>query len=839
MTRDFKPELLAPCGDWEAFMAAVENGADAVYVGGKLFNARQYASNFDEEKIKEVIHYAHVRDVNVYQTMNILISDSEMREALKALERSYLAGIDGVIVQDIGLASLIRKLYPDLALHASTQMTVYNLQGVKLLEELGFKRVVLARELSLEEIQYITENTSLEVEVFVHGALCVCYSGQCLMSSIIGGRSGNRGKCAQPCRLPYQLLEVGEGSGLPQRKANRGYFMSPKDLCSVDILDKIIKSGVKSLKIEGRMKSAEYVATVVRIYRKYLDRLFESTDSRNEGIVEKDMKDLLQIFNRGGFSKGYLEGKTGKDMMSFEKPKNWGIYVGKVMACDRAQGSIKIKLEEPLSLGDGIEVWNGEDESPGTIVTSIRVNGKAVTEALPQQVVEVRNVKGRINKGNKVYKTSDKKLNASARESFTGKFKKRIPIEGRITVAGGKPLSIIVKDYEGNKVEVKSSYVPEKALTSPVTEEKVLKQAAKTGQTPFEFKELLADVEDGLSVPVSEINNIRRHALNQLEIKRTDRYPLRKPGNLQEKLEDVMHFPGNSRNGEEKNLKISACFYKDMAGLEYESLGVDRIYLPFSMFVKENKERILSIKENAELFVFIPPVTRGNYDKLIKSRLDDIVNMGIDGILAGNPGTVKYAGAYPKIRIMGDFSLNIFNSVSIKTLKDMGLDGATLSCELNLNQIREMGKFPDFVEEVLVYGRIPLMISEYCPVGSIKGNFGKNSRCSMPCKDKDFYLVDRMNMKFPVLCDRIDCRSMIFNAKVLLLSDTVDRIKTLGIDMVRLNFTDENPKEVKDIVKMHRDLLNNGSGALDSYKQLIDKIKSRGFTKGHFPRGVQ
>lgn len=312
MTRDFKLELLAPCGDWEAFMAAVENGADAVYVGGKLFNARQYASNFDEEKIKEVIHYAHVRDVNVYQTMNILISDSEMREALKALERSYLAGIDGVIVQDIGLASLIRKLYPDLALHASTQMTVYNLQGVKLLEELGFKRVVLARELSLEEIQYITENTSLEVEVFVHGALCVCYSGQCLMSSIIGGRSGNRGKCAQPCRLPYQLLEVGEGSGLPQRKANRGYFMSPKDLCSVDILDKIIKSGVKSLKIEGRMKSAEYVATVVRIYRKYLDRLFESTDSRNEGIVEKDMKDLLQIFNRGGLLKRISGRKNGK-----------------------------------------------------------------------------------------------------------------------------------------------------------------------------------------------------------------------------------------------------------------------------------------------------------------------------------------------------------------------------------------------------------------------------------------------------------------------------------------------------------------------------------------------
>ncbi|RXE59311.1 DUF3656 domain-containing U32 family peptidase [Acetivibrio mesophilus] len=837
MIGDFKPELLAPCGDWEAFMAAVENGADAVYMGGRLFNARQFASNFDEGKFKEAIHYAHARDVSVYQTMNTLINDNEMKEALRALEQSYLAGIDGVIVQDIGLANLIRKLYPDLPLHASTQMTIYNLEGVRLMEELGFKRAVLARELSLEEIENISKNTPLEIEVFIHGALCVCYSGQCLMSSIIGGRSGNRGKCAQPCRLPYQLLGSGEESDPSERKSDRGYFLSPKDLCSVEVLDKLINAGVKSLKIEGRMKSAEYVATVVRVYRKYLDRLLKEPDDYGASIEDSDIRDLTQIFNRGGLSKGYLEGKAGRDMMSFEKPKNWGIYLGRVISYDKVSETAKIKLEESLSLGDGIEVWNNEDESPGTIVTAIRVNGKAVTEAKVHQVAEVRSIKGRISKGNKVYRTSEKKLNTFARESFTGKSIRKIPIEGRLSVISGKPVSITVKDYAGNVVEIESEYIPEQALTSPLTEERAIKQAAKTGQTPFEFSKLSADVDKDLSVPVSEINTLRRRALEQLEIKRSDRYSHRKRSNLQEKSEDMLHFPGNSRN-REKDLKISACFYKDIDGVEYGSLGADRLYLPFSMLMKEKEEGILRLKGNGELFVFIPPITRGNYDELIKSRLDSIVKMGVDGILLGNPGSVEYARAFPDIRVMGDYSLNIFNSISIKALRDMGFDGASLSPELNLNQIKDLEKFPEFTEEVLVYGRIPLMTSEYCPVGSIKGNFGRNSRCNLACKDKNFHLVDRLNMKFPVLCDRIDCRSMIFNAKVLLLSDSIDRIRASGVDMIRLNFTDESPDEIKDIVQMHRKLVNGGQKTLDSYKQLIGKIKDRGFTKGHFTRGV-
>lgn len=843
MIGDLKPELLAPCGDWEAFRAAIENGADAVYMGGKLFNARQFASNFDEGKFQEAISYAHARDVSVYQTMNTLITDSEIREALNSLEQSYLAGIDGIIVQDIGLASIIRKLYPDLPLHASTQMTIYNLEGVRLMEKLGFKRVVLARELSLKEIGDIAKNTSLEIEVFVHGALCVSYSGQCLMSSIIGGRSGNRGKCAQPCRLPYQLLKCGKEDDPSGRKVDRGYFLSPKDICSIEVLDKLINAGIKSLKIEGRMKSAEYVATVVRIYRKYLDRLLNESANSDCGadygtsIEEKDVRDLTQIFNRGGFSKGYLEGKVGKDMMSFEKPKNWGTYVGSVISYDKGSKTAKIKLEGTLSLGDGIEIWNNEDESPGTVVTAVRVNGKSVTEAKPHQVAEVGSIKGRISKGNKVYKTSDKKLNTFARESFNGKPGRKVPIEGKLSVISGKPISITIKDYVGNVVEVESEYIPEKALTRPITEERVVEQVGKTGQTPFEFWAISAKVGEDLSVPVSEINTIRRRALEQLEIKRSDRYQHRRSPDSQEKAEDVLHFPGNSRN-RKKDLKISTCFYKTIDGLEYGSLGADRVYLPFDMLMKENEEGILRLKGNAELFVFIPSITRGNYDRLIKSKLESIVKMGVDGILVGNPGLVEHVKAYPHIHVMGDSSLNIFNSISIKALKDVGFDGAALSPELNLNQIKALEKFPEFIEEVSVYGRIPLMTSEYCPVGSIKGDFGKNSGCNQICRDRDFHLVDRMNMEFLVLCDRIDCRSVIFNSKILLLSDSIDRIKESGVDMIRLNFTDEDPGEIKDIVRMHRDLVNDGPKAIRVHKQLIDKIKDRGFTKGHYLRGV-
>lgn len=837
MMKDSRPELLAPCGDWEAFLAAVENGADAVYMGGKLFNARQYASNFDRDKLEEAINYAHIRDVKVYLTLNTLISDSEMKAALNMVEEAYLAGIDGIIVQDIGLASLIRQFFPDLSLHASTQMAIHNLEGVKMLERHGFDRVVLARELTLKEIRSIAQNTSLEIEVFVHGALCVSYSGQCLMSSMLGGRSGNRGKCAQPCRLPYQLTACDGKKAL--KDSSKAYLLSPKDICLIENLDDIVKAGVKSLKIEGRMKSPEYVATVVRIYRKYLDRILESAGNNEKAKIDpKDLKDLAQAFNRGGFSRGYLEGKTGRDMMSFEKPKNWGIYLGSVLSYDNYSQTVKIALEDELAMGDGIEVWNGEEQSPGTVVTGMRVTGRAVDEAKPHDIAEVSSIKGRIRKGDKVYKTSDKELNTLAGESFTGKFKRKVPIEGKVEIKKGEPLAVAVKDYNGNEVQIDSGYIPEDAINKPLTGERVLEQLQKTGQTPFEFRNIEVELESGLAVPVSELNTIRRKALEQLQIKRADRYPERKQ-RCKGKIGSVTFLTHTSREqNQNKTLAVSACFYKEIEGLDYGALAVERLYLPFSMLVNESGENILRLGQKTEVYAYIPPITKGNYDRLIKSKLKHIANMGVKGILAGNIGALEYTADIPGLSFMGDHYMNIFNSVSIKVARDLGMNGVTLSPELNLNQIREIEKFSGFTVEVLVYGRIPLMISEYCPVGSVMGGFCKNKKCSRECMDKDFKLRDRKNMEFPVLCDRIDCRSMIFNSNVLLLTDNIDKIKASGVDMLRLNFADENPNEVMDIVDMHKKLITDGPKYLKDYEGLIEKIKDGGFTKGHYFKGV-
>ncbi|MCL6560488.1 MAG: U32 family peptidase, partial [Firmicutes bacterium] len=324
---DRKVELLAPAGDWEAFLAAVENGADAVYLGGKLFNARQFAGNFDAGQLKTALDYAHVRGVRVYLTMNTLIADSELRQAVEFAESAYIMGIDGIIVQDTGFAGVLRKLYPGLDLHASTQMTVYNLDGVRALECLGFKRVVLARELCLDEIRYITENSSIEIEVFAHGALCVCYSGQCLMSSLIGGRSGNRGRCAQPCRLEYELVGP-DGRAVA---AEGKHLLSPRDLCLLGHLPRLAAAGVRALKIEGRMKSPEYVATVVRVYRQALDRFFAHPE--DFAPTDEELRELAQIYNRG-FTPGFFLGDQGAAYQSYARPNNRGCPVGRVTAVD-------------------------------------------------------------------------------------------------------------------------------------------------------------------------------------------------------------------------------------------------------------------------------------------------------------------------------------------------------------------------------------------------------------------------------------------------------------------------------------------------------------------------
>lgn len=835
-----KIELLAPAGDFDSLRAAVENGADAVYLGGKLFNARQYAGNFDVQKLGEALDYAHVRGVEIYLAMNTLVSGLEMRQAVEFAQEAYLLGIDGIIVQDIGFAAILKKLVPDLPLHASTQMTVHNPEGVRLLEKMGFKRVVTARELTLEEIRQISSAASIEIEIFIHGALCICYSGQCLMSSIIGGRSGNRGKCAQPCRLPYRLLEGENFSACKTEDAAR-YLLSPKDLCTLPQLDKIAASGVKSLKIEGRMKSPEYVATVVRVYRKFLNLALEGNFPGNDFFTPDNeyIYELAQVFNRGGFTGGFMTGKTGKDMMCYEKPKNWGTFLGEVLSYDRISGIAKVRLVGNLAIGDGIEVWNGESENPGTIVTIIRINDKNVREAFKSDVAGIGNIKGKIFKGCKVYKTSDKRLLEAARESFEGKPQKRIEIKGEAILKKDLPLILKVFDEDGNTSEAESSTLPERALIKPLSVERLRGQIEKTGSTPFKFSNLIIDLDDGLSTPVGEINEVRRKALEELEHKRTQKYSrVITKENKGVGYKESGKFDGAVEASSRTKPLISLYFYEWNPEADYAGLGADRLYIPFKALLKnEDANKLSEIRKTGiELFIWTPVIIRGSYYELIKEKTADPDLTSIDGILAGSPSIALIKGDATKIKLLGDYSFNIFNSDSAQVYKSMGFKGITLSPELNLAQICDISEKLIIEAESIVYGRLPLMTSEYCPVGSVKDGFSSGKKCSGSCSKAEYHLKDRLGIEFPLICDKIDCRSTILNSNVLFVPDALKRLTDAGISSLRLYIKDESPEDIRVLVELHRKAAINAD--ISEYTALTKHIKSEGFTKGHFYKGV-
>ncbi len=902
-------ELLAPAGNRGALHAAVENGADAVYLGGRSFNARENADNFDADTLREELLYAHARGVNIYLTLNTLISDDEMKQALEFAAEARYAGIDGIIVQDLGLAAALRKVMPDVPLHGSTQMTVYDLEGVRVLEAMGFRRVVLARELPLEEISYIARNTKLEIEAFVHGALCVCYSGQCLMSSMIGGRSGNRGKCAQPCRLPWQLVDMREGKPVnqtrylrataPSAKENAsgsgsGYLMSPKDMSMLDYMGDIANSGITSLKIEGRMKSPEYVATVVRLYRKYLDMAVADDISegvRQPGVEAADRHDLLQIYNRGGFSSGYMKGKSGADMMSYEKPNNSGIYLGKVQAYDSRSRTITVRLEWDLSIGDGVEIWTGDSDSPGGTVTSLNTGRQNVRIAKKGELASVGEFRGRITPGSGVYKTLDITLNKTARETFSGKIIKRAALKGKAFLEVGQPLTLNVGDTEGHIVTARGTLLPEEAINKPLSDERLKEQLSRTGSTPFYFSELEIDIASGLTIPISEINEVRRQALDELYKIRADRYPDRRnrDGAGRQALEGMDRRDGDgtvgridkvvnaacpaapqssglletiSTNG---NARLSVYFYRWDEHYDYASLGADRVYLPFVSMMKPGfRDSVKALKTaGTEVFAWLPSVTRGSYEKLIERFTIKKPEEGrtgenapadrraaaseatpadaVDGLLCGNAGTLKKLSRCG-IRLAGDLPLNIFNTNSFLEAAGLGLESAALSAELTLQQAACIGKAvkagngSSVVPEAAVYGRLPLMISEYCPVGSIAGGFAAGSKCSAVCTGSDYSMRDRKGSEFPVLCDRTDCRSTILNSDILFVPEVVKALADAGIGLLRMYIWDEGPEQVRELVKLYKAALFDNNVRPSGFKAAMPN-EGR-YTKGHYFRGV-
>ncbi len=560
-----KVELLAPCGGMEQLKAAIEAGADAVYIGGRLFNARIGAGNFSDEELKEAIDYAHLRGVKVYITLNTLIFDDELEEALYYGRQMHRYSADALIVQDLGLAKLIKENLPDMELHLSTQGTIYNPSGAEIAKELGFSRVVAAREMTLEEIGKMS--AVCETEVFVHGAICICYSGQCQMSRSLGGRSGNRGRCAQPCRLPYR-----DDSG------KTGYYLSPRDLSYLDNIPALIKAGVKSFKIEGRMKSPEYVAEVTGIYRKYIDIYYEGKKFFVEG---GDKERLRQIFSRGEFTEGFLQG-IPRNFLVDEAPKHNGILIGHVVSRGKRK-TLNVQLSEKLDMGDGIEIRGGE-------IGKRRISGNIVTfiRKLQKNTYIIGDISGDVRPGDFIYRISEKKQMVEAKKLIQSEARK-IPVDMKFFAMVGKMPSLSVK-YGKHKVQVTGKEEIQEAINLPVTEERVKTQLKKTGKSSFFAGNIDIKLLGDCAIPVSYINNMRRNALEKLKEEITKEREIFEIDASHPELEEVLsrnetrdiEFPAITKG------EFDAVIAKNIAKGEFDN---KRILLNNLGWIKELKER--------------------------------------------------------------------------------------------------------------------------------------------------------------------------------------------------------------------------------------------------------
>lgn len=691
-------ELLSPAGSPEGVIAAVQNGADAVYMGMGAFNARRGAKNFTDEEFVKAVRYCHVRGCKVYVTLNTLVNDREMRDAVAAAKLASDAGADALIVQDLGMSYAIRCALPDIPLHASTQMSLHNLAGVEAAAEMGITRAVLARELSFEQIKFITKNASIETEVFVHGALCFCHSGQCYMSALIGRRSGNRGLCAQPCRLQYSL-----GGRMDDHP------LSLKDNCLVDQIRRLEEAGVASLKIEGRMKRPEYTGIVTGVYAKAI---------REQRNPDKEEMELLEkTFSRQGFTQGYF-------------------------------------------IGDKLDMFGVRSEPD---------------------------------------KDADK-IFATARKQYAEGEMRRVPVHFYTVLEKGEHIKAIAFDDDGHKA-IATGPVPERAKRQGLTEQYLIEQMFKTGGTPYNCIENKAKAEPGLYLPASEINELRRKLIAQLSAEREkapERRTLRIPA-------PPVNVPAISDPARIYQVRTAEQLTPELAELK-----PDYIYFP-AMELAENFDPLRPFIDNgARPVAVMPRVITDDQSREVYAALEKLFDYGVNEALTGNLGHV-FIARQAGMKVRGDFGLNAFNSYTLRVLQDAGFISATASFELRLAQIKAMAKPVD--TELIIYGRLPLMVSDQCIIRQSAGR----CNCQTPGQ-----LSDRMGSVFPVVKE-FGCRNVIYNAHKLYLADKRDDLYALGLWGLRMLFTTESPRECVEVAK--------GYLGLTDYKPNV-------LTRGLYYRGV-
>ena len=814
-------ELLSPVGDFECLKAAVQNGANSVYCGADIFSARAFATNFDDEALEKVIEYAKTRGVKTNLTLNTLIKNNELESALNLAKKAYKFGIDAIIVQDLGLAMKLIKTFPDLPIHASTQMTVHNLNGALKLQDLGFKRIVLSRELSVNDIDFICKNTDVEIETFIHGALCISYSGQCLFSSMIGGRSGNRGKCAGPCRLPFELLEN-------DKKINSGYLLSTRDLCGLDYIPKLIESGVKCFKIEGRMKNPEYVATVTRIYRKYIDLAY----SNEEYIIdENDRKELLQVFNRGMSSSGHLSNSGNKDLVYKEKPNNMGLYLGKIQKYNEKKGLITIKLNEPIKIGDTISV--DYEQGSYTVSELMNCNNKNITETNVGDTVIIGRMKGNIKLGNNVYKMSSKELSDLAKSSYSKEYRK-VALNCNISIKEGKPIVVSVSSasnielYKDLFINYVSDLIPLEAKNRPLSEETIISQFSKTASTPFEFKHFNIDLDNGLFIPkLSLLNDLRRKVLALVEdyalqkIKRNDSIENNLISDHQYgDIKDSLNSNANS-----KTFDISLLLNILNIDYDYSKLSdkIKNVYIPLKYFTNRNFADILHILDSKfNIYIYMPTIIKSNYKNLLLSNIESTLqNYKIQGFVISNICNFKLLESLSKefnknFEIITNYTFNVYNNYTISELKELGAIRYTISPELDKTTINSLSNCTSLDNELIVYGKTPVLNMNYCLLGETDKCY---PTCKQKCNSKNSYLLkDRLNMTFQISPDNIQTVTTIYNSKITSISPS-----DFNINFARIDILNENIDEINNIVLK----VKNG-----------ERLEGKNYTNGNLNREI-
>ena len=825
------PELLAPAGDWDCAKAAVENGADAIYFGLEKFNARMRAQNFTVATLPKLMDFLHRRGVKGYVTFNTLVFENELADVENYLRAIIAAGVDAAIVQDVGVCRLIRSLSPDFPIHSSTQMTVTSAAGVEFARDLGCNLVVLARECSIKEIEKIhaASNTAVEMplEVFVHGALCVAYSGQCLTSESLGGRSANRGECAQACRMPYDLVSDGQLVPLGDKK----YLLSPQDLAGLEVLPELIRAGVASLKIEGRLKSPEYVANITRVYRKALDDLRAADPSARKSEIANPQYDMEMAFSRG-LHTGWFGGINNQQLVHARFGKKRGVFLGEIKKV--LSESVVLELAAPLKLGDGVVFDAGKpaEKEEGGRVYEIKP-AKADARGSELKFGHGHLDFTRIHVGDKLWKTNDPELDKRLRQTFEGdKIRHQRPLHLEVHGRAGTPLMLIARDAIGHVTQSDSTMPLTPAEKQPLTTERLREQLGRLGGTPFNLGELDNHLSGEVMLPMSELNRLRREVAVELETQRAAPKRWRLQQSAEERIARVSEISALEINTPRPSEAELIILVRDLAQLDAAlACGGTTIYCEFED-PKKYREAVTTFHTargctapTGSIWVAPPRIFKSGEEWI----LQQVRSSNADGYLVRNHEHLKF---FADCRQRGDYSLNVANHFTADYFKNkFSLETVTASYDLNVTQLEALlqGAPPAWFE-VTIHQHMPMFHMEHCVFCAFLSSGTDYTNCGRPCDKHDVRLRDRVGAEHALKADA-GCRNTVFNSQSQTGAEFVERLLQLGVRNFRVEFLNEKPEQVKEVIAKYRQLLRGEISGTQLWREL--KLHNQlGVTRG-------